>query len=191
MNYLAHLYLAENTPESIIGNFLGDFVKGSAINLYNEEIKKGIILHRKIDVFTDSHLLFKASKQLININHKRYAGIIVDIFYDHLLAKNWLTYSQTPLLEFSAKIYAVLDDYCDLLPEKLQRNLPYMKADNFLISYADTQGISYALQRISSRLKRPVDLELSLKDLIENYQRFEYYFNKFFPELIDYSKTFK
>src|SRR6476469_1163611 len=111
MNYLAHLYLADNSPESILGNLLGDFVKcQAAFNIYPIAIKKGIQLHRQVDAYTDSHAVVRESKKLISNINKRYAGIIIDVFYDHFLAKNWLTYSSIPLNEFAANVYAILQD---------------------------------------------------------------------------------
>ncbi len=97
MNYLAHFFLAENTPESLLGNLLGDFVKGSAVNLYPQEIIKGIYLHRKVDSYTDSHAIVRSSKSLVCSQRRRFAGVLIDVFYDHFLAKNWREYSEVPV----------------------------------------------------------------------------------------------
>lgn len=188
MNYLAHLYLATDSPASILGNFLGDFLKGIDINCYNEDIKKGIEQHRKVDVFTDKHPIFKQSKQLISSNNKRYSGIIIDIFYDHFLAKNWWYYSDTSLNEFAAKTYKVLEDNSAILPPRLQAVLPRIKTDNWLICYENIAGISTALKRVSLRIKRENAVAAAIEDLELNYQQFEDHFSKFFPELIAYAQ---
>lgn len=186
MNYLAHLYLAEDSPESLVGNFLGDFVKGQAINLYSDAIQKGIKLHRKVDSYTDSHPIFLKSKRLISNLNKRYAGIIIDVFYDHFLAKNWSHYSGVPLNEYAAKVYRVLQENQGILPDSLRTILPYLIADNRLVSYAEIPGISFTLKRISLRLKRENSLDRAIEDLIANYEGFESDFTNFFPEIIHY-----
>ena len=110
MNYLAHLFLSEGTPESLIGNLLGDFVKGTAVNLYSEEIRKGIDLHRKVDSYTDSHAIVRSSKSLVSSHRRRFAGVLIDVFYDHFLVKNWLEYSEIPVPDFSLDVYKLLQD---------------------------------------------------------------------------------
>ena len=189
MNYLAHLYLAEDSPESIIGNLLGDFVKGTPIAHYSDGIKKGIEIHRKIDAFTDSHPDFIKSKRLISSINKRYAGIIVDIFYDHFLATKWLEYSSIPLKNFTSNVYKLLDDNKEILSGSLRAFLPRLKTENLLMSYASIQGTSTALKRVSLRLKRENSLEKAVEDLNAQYQEFEFNFIKFFPQLIEYTKS--
>lgn len=189
MNYLAHLYLAEDSPESIIGNLLGDFVKGTPIAHYSDGIKKGIEIHRKIDAFTDSHPDFIKSKRLISSINKRYAGIIVDIFYDHFLATKWLEYSSIPLKNFTSNVYKLLDDNEEILSGSLRAFLPRLKTENLLMSYASIQGTSTALKRVSLRLKRENSLEKAVEDLNAQYQEFEFNFIKFFPQLVEYTKS--
>lgn len=189
MNYLAHLYLAEDSPESIIGNLLGDFVKGTAIDHYSDGIKKGISIHRKIDAFTDSHPDFIKSKRLISTINKRYSGIIVDIFYDHFLAAKWLEYSSISLKDFTSNVYQLLEENEEILSGSLRAFLPRLKNENLLMSYASIQGTSTALKRVSFRLKRENSLEKAVEDLKAQYQEFEFNFIKFFPELIKYTKT--
>lgn len=189
MNYLAHLYLAEDSPESILGNLLGDFVKGRQIENYCYEIKKGIYLHRKIDCYTDSHPIILDSKKLISSPYRRYAGVLLDVFYDHFLAKNWLDYSSVPLNQFTAKVYQILQDNEAILPDSLKKVLCHIINSNLLMSYKETQGITNALRRMSTRLKRSNNLGSGCDELIANYERFEGDFCQFFPELIKYVKT--
>jgi acyl carrier protein phosphodiesterase len=189
MNYLAHLYLAEDTPESCIGNLLGDFVKGTLANYhfrYSQEILKGIETHRKVDCFTDTHIIYRESKQRLNKVHRHFSGVIIDIFYDHFLAKNWSFFSSESLDEFSQKIYRILDNNQLILPEKIQRFLPAMKAENWLVLYRDFPGIELTFKRLSRRVKRENNLFLAIDDLEQNYVEIETDFLAFFPQAIDY-----
>jgi acyl carrier protein phosphodiesterase len=187
MNYLAHLFLAEPNPESLIGNFLGDFVKGSVENLYTEKIRIGIDLHRKVDIYTDSHPIFCNSKNLIDPKRRRFAGILIDVFYDHFLAKNWHRYSEFPLANFSNNFYQILQDYYYLLPDSVKQRVPQIIPGDLLGSYREISGIDRALRRISARIKRENNLAEGLADLKSNYQTIESDFLAFFPQLIDYS----
>jgi acyl carrier protein phosphodiesterase len=189
MNYLAHLYLAEDSPESLLGNLLGDFVKGRGIELYSDEIKKGIKFHQKVDVYTDSHPIFRESKRLISPENRRYAGLLIDVFYDHFLAKNWLDFSLLTLKEFVLKVYGILQAHESILPEKLKCVLPHIIQRNLLMSYAEISGIDAALKRLSLRVKRENNIGSASQELINNYKQLELNFNQFFPELIDYVKA--
>jgi acyl carrier protein phosphodiesterase len=193
MNYLAHLYLAEDRPHSFIGNLLGDFVKGSIGDDYPIEIRKGIELHRKVDRYTDAHEVVRSSLKLISPLRRRFAGVIVDMFYDHLLAKNWQIYSTTPLADFSQKVYGVLIANHELLPERLQQMLPYIIKEDWLTSYREMNTIARALNRISNRIVKRFGRENTLLNSIEeleaNYQQLESDFHSFFPDLIDFVKA--
>ncbi|MEG4076371.1 ACP phosphodiesterase [Microcoleus sp. Pol14C2] len=191
MNYLAHLFLSQGTPESLIGNLLGDFVKGSAVNLYSEEIRKGIDLHRKVDSYTDSHPIVRSSKSLVSSHRRRFAGVLIDVFYDHFLAKNWLEYSEIPLRDFSQDVYKILQDNRDILPDSLQRVLPTIIARDLLSSYQEIAEIGITLTRMSARLKRTNNLASGIEDLTANYQRLESDFRDFFPDLIKYATVGK
>ncbi|MEP6501097.1 acyl carrier protein phosphodiesterase [Microcoleus vaginatus] len=191
MNYLAHLFLSEGTPESLIGNLLGDFVKGTALNLYPEEIRKGIDLHRKVDSYTDSHPIVRSSKSLVSSQRRRFAGVLIDVFYDHFLAKNWLEYSEIPLRDFSQDVYKILQDNRDILPDSLQRVLPTIIARDLLSSYQEIAEIGITLTRMSARLKRTNNLASGIEDLTANYQRLESDFRDFFPDLIKYATVGK
>lgn len=191
MNYLAHLFLSEGTPESLIGNLLGDFVKGSAVNLYPQEIIKGIYLHRKVDSYTDSHAIVRSSKSLVSSPRRRFAGVLTDMFYDHFLAKNWREYSDVPLSDFARGVYQVLQDTRDILPESLKQVVPTIIARDLLCSYREIGGIDIALHRMSLRIKRTNNLAGGIEDLTANYQQFESHFRAFFPHLISYVTTFR
>lgn len=189
MNYLAHLFLSDGTPESMIGNLLGDFVKGSIENIYPHEIIKGIYLHRKIDSFTDFHPIFRSSKRLISLDRRRFSGIMIDVFYDHFLAKNWSEYSSIALNDFTNRVYQVLQQNIMILPERLQSILPNMIAHDWLASYKEGAAIDRAINGLSSRIKRKNNLFGGVEELFWNYQQLQADFSMFFPELIDYTLT--
>ena len=193
MNYLAHLYLAEDSDESIIGNLLGDFVKGPLKDEYAPEIIKGIKTHRQVDLFTDSHENFLASKKMISAERRRFAGIIIDLSYDHFLAVNWSEYSSLELSGFIGDTYRLLMRHRKILPEKLQNFLPRMIDEDWLGSYRELEGIGRTLDRISGRLRRRFNRENTLSGAVEeiesNYSRLEDNFREFFPELITFVKN--
>jgi acyl carrier protein phosphodiesterase len=195
MNYLAHIYLAEDSDESLLGNFLGDFVKGHLRNDYSPEIIKGIKTHRKIDAYTDSNEKFRACKKLLRSERRRFAGIIVDLSFDHFLAKNWLEYSNVELGEFCSGVYDLLLRREATLPEKLRDRLPIMIEEDWLGSYKCLDGIALALyrmsKRISRRFERAQSIEGGIEDINSNYQELEQNFKEFFPELISFVDNYR
>ncbi len=191
MNYLAHAFLSEQNPLSIIGNVMGDFVKGRPSESYNGEILKWIIIHRKIDYFTDSHSIFRLSKRLISNARRRYSGIIIDIAFDHFLAKNWLSYSTEDLSGFIDRIYLTLKQNESVLPERLKNVLPRLVGEDWLGSYKTIEGINITLNRISRRFKKENLLHNSAEEIINNYEELESNFIKFFPKLISYVDEIK
>jgi acyl carrier protein phosphodiesterase len=189
MNYLAHLFLAEDTPESKIGNLLGDFVKGSLenyTNIYSSEIIRGILQHRKIDAFTDTHEIYCRSKKRISHNQKHYSGIAIDIYYDHFLSLHWSQFSSENREEFIQNIYKILQVNSEILPENLKSILPRIQTENWLNAYRTLAGTELTLTRISRRFKRINPLDRAGLDLQEHYQDLERDFLDFFPELIEY-----
>jgi acyl carrier protein phosphodiesterase len=189
MNYLAHLFLSDLTPKSLVGNLLGDFMKGISETQYCEEIRQGILLHRKVDAYTDAHPIVRSSKQLISQSRQRFSGILIDIFYDHFLAKHWLDYSKISLYSFSQLVYRALQENQAILPDRLVRSLPDLIANNWLLSYGEISGIDRALQKLSIRVKYPNTLADSIEELEANYQQIELTFRAFFPDLIDYTQA--
>ncbi len=123
MNFLAHLYLSPENTEIMIGNFIADHIRGNKFSHYSEAIQKGIYLHRAIDSFTDAHEIVRTSKRRLHERYGHYDGVIIDIFYDHFLAKNWADYSQIPFEIFTQSIYTLLNNKKQMLPEKTQELL--------------------------------------------------------------------
>ncbi len=183
MNFLAHLYLSGRNPGIIIGNFIGDFVKGRNIyNRYGPGIASGIELHRAIDDFTDQHDAVKASKTRLRPGYRHYAGVLVDIFYDHFLARQWHEYHSQLLPVFAEEIYQLMYQHYNLLPEKVQYMLGYMMRDNWLVNYARLEGIDRALKGLARRTRHVSHMEKAVHDLQEQYRAFKDEFNTFFPE---------
>ena len=194
MNYLAHLYLAEDSDESLLGNLLGDFVKGRLREQYSPEIIKGIKTHRRVDLYTDTHPNFLACKKLLRADRRRFAGIIVDMSFDHFLAKNWSEYSDIELNEFTNRVYKILLSREQTLPEKLRQRLPYMVQDDWLGSYRNIDTIGLALNAISKRLSRfekAKPIKDGLDDIKANYEEFEKNFREFFPDLISFVNDYR
>ena len=186
MNFLAHAYLAHPSVPLIIGNFIGDFVKGKQIEQYEDGVSEGIIMHRKIDTFTDNHPVFKQSKNRIRGKYSHYSGVIIDLFYDHFLAKNWDDYSDIPLHRFTLNLYDIILDREHIIPDKARYMLPFMVKSNWLLNYSTIEGIDRSLTGLSRRTSFKSGMEHASKDLVKYYAELENDFRVFFPEIIDY-----
>ncbi|MFD1096373.1 acyl carrier protein phosphodiesterase [Salegentibacter chungangensis] len=186
MNYLAHIYLSGEDDELKIGNFIADSVKGKEYLDFPERIAQGIVLHRAIDDFTDSHPVFKKSTGRLFNKYGHYSRVIVDILYDHFLAANWDKYSETPLEVYSEEFYDLLNENSEILPERVQYFLPFMVRDNWLLSYASIEGIGRILNQMSRRTEFKSRMNLATEDLKLYYSEFEDDFFRFFGELQDF-----
>ncbi len=189
MNFLSHIYLAGNSKDLIIGNFIADAVKGIGINKYTLEVQKGIKLHRKIDAFTDSHPIVEQSKQRLREKYRKYASVIVDIYYDHYLAKNWNDYSDVDLRIFTQNIYSIIKENHSLLPKKSALFTKYMIGNDILLGYSKLEGIEKVLRSMAHRTTFESNMEHAIHDLKEHYKLFENEFALFFPELKQFVKT--
>ena len=187
MNFLAHIYLSGENTELMLGNFLGDFVKGNKYKLFNPEIQKGILLHRHIDTFTDANVIVRKSKRRLHERYRHYDGIIIDIFYDHFLAKNWHHYSAIPLDIYAQGFYNLMHTNLDILPEKARNLLPYMEQYNWLYNYQFMEGMESVLQGMNRRTKMISKMDLAIEDLQVHYTEFENDFRAFFKELINFT----
>lgn len=183
MNWLAHLHLSEPTPAFRLGSLLPDMVAYADLANLPAQFQPGIGRHRQIDVYTDSHPLFKRSVQRLNPPYRRFGGILVDVFYDHFLARHWDDFSGTPLPDFVAGVYADLQTGQHLIPEGPRFALQRMQAENWLCSYREIDGIRTTLGRIGRRLRRPVDLAAGASILENQHSVFYEDFSAFYPEL--------
>jgi acyl carrier protein phosphodiesterase len=173
MNYLAHIFLSEGQPNVMIGNFIADSIKGSKYSTYPSEIQKGILLHRQIDTMTDAHPAFRNSTKRLHKNYGHYSGIIVDIFYDHFLAKNWAEYSDVPLADYIQEFYKILRNNFDVLPANIQKMAPLMMDSNWLLSYANLEGIDRVLSGMNRRTKNKSGMDKAGHELKTYYTLFE------------------
>ena len=162
---------------------MADGIVGNRFTHYSENIKKGIVLHREIDTFTDAHEIVRKSKRRVDGKYGLYAGIIIDIFYDHFLAKNWDAYSAIPLEVYVDSVYKLLQKNRKILPEKTQHLLPYMIQYNWLYNYQYMEGMQRVLNGMNRRTKNKSQMHLATKDLHHHYQDFEKDFTLFFNEL--------
>ncbi len=188
MNFLAHIYLSGENEGITIGNFIADGIKGRKYLKYPAEIQKGILLHRGIDSFTDQHPTVKLSTARLHKNYSHYSGVIVDILYDHYLAKNWSDYHEMPLDQYVEAFYELLRNNFEMLPTRIKRMMPYMIADNWLLSYATIPGISKILAQMNVRTKGVSRMNFAVIELEEYYEDFESEFTSFFAELITFSR---
>ena len=189
MNFLAHLFLAGGAPESIIGNLMGDFVQGVDVGAYPEAVRAGIRMHQRVDSFTDANAIVIRSKKRMPPPYRRYAGVLVDVFYDHFLAVGWRDYSpETSLDDFAQRTYGVLTQNQDRLPPpRLRRIVPFMVEQNWLGRYQTVEGVRRTLQGLSRRLKRQNPLPEGVSQLEQHYGRLNSDFIEFFPQLITYA----
>lgn len=188
MNFLAHIYLSFGDEEITLGNFIADSIRGNKYKHLPERVQKGIKLHRHIDTFTDAHPTVRKSTKRLHQNYSHYSGIIVDIFYDHFLAKNWQNYSDIPLDTFVDNFYDLLENNYEILPDATRHMMPYMIADNWIFNYSKMEGISRVLNGMNRRTKNRSKMNFAILDLETYYEEFEKEFTIFFEELISFSK---
>lgn len=189
MNFLAHIYLSGDNEDVTIGNFIADGIRGKDYKKYKKDVQTGILLHRQIDTFTDAHKTVRQSTKRLHENYGHYSGVIVDILYDHFLAKNWKDYSNVPLIEYIDHFYDILELNFSELPIRIQKMMPYMIADNWLASYASIEGIAKVLEGMNRRTKNRSHMNLAVNELQEFYNEFEDEFTRFFEELIAFSNS--
>ena len=191
MNYLAHLLLGEQNPHGWLGALMGDFVKGAIEPALPDGIRRGIALHRRIDTFTDAHPVHRASRNRITGARRRYAGIIVDLCYDHFLAIGWAHHATLPLDEFTARVYDALARHRALLPPRLARIAPRMAAQDWLGSYRDLASLGASLDGIATRSPRIAPLAGALEDVQPRYRELGDHFDAFFPDLTAYASAIR
>jgi acyl carrier protein phosphodiesterase len=188
MNYLAHIYLSGENDLVTIGNFIADGIKGKDYKKFPKDIQIGILLHRNIDTYTDAHKTVRLSTKRLHEKYGHYSGVIVDILYDHFLAKNWSNYSDVPLEEYVDTFYDSLEKHYKFLPLRIHKLMPFMMADNWLLSYASIEGISKVLYGMNRRTKNRSGMDKAVIELEEFYKEFEKEFTLFFGDLIAFSK---
>lgn len=183
MNFLAHIYLSGDNDLIKIGNFMADGIRGKHFETFPADVQKGIVLHRAIDSYTDAHPVFRQSTKKLHTRYHHYAGVIVDVFYDHFLAKNWTTYSSENLEEYIQRFYQSLDANKAILTERTIGMMPYMIKSNWLLSYQTVDGIDRILTQMDHRTKNESKMRFSSEELQAFYREFEKEFTEFFEDL--------
>lgn len=186
MNYLAHMFLSDNTPGSMLGNFMGDSIKGNVEGVFPKEIVEGIIRHRRIDHFTDTHFIVSSSRKLISEAQRRFSGIIIDVLYDHFLSRNWSLYSKTGLDEFIKTVYKNLHNHTTVIPPDAELCIQTMIQEDWLRGYGSVEGIDNTFKRMSKRLRRENTLYSAVEELEKHYRVLNSQFLGFFPQLINH-----
>ncbi len=190
MNFLAHLYLAEPTPESMIGNLLPDLTTGPPPADLHPDVLAGADTHRRVDAYTDTHPVFARSRARFRDRHGRFSAILTDLFYDHVLARDWHQYHDQTLDTFIDEAHELLTSHPDLMPEAMRPIINRMVEQNWLRCYATTEGMAVVLgmmsRRFTERLRRPIDLTGAVDDLPQINSALTDDFAAFFPQLIAY-----
>jgi acyl carrier protein phosphodiesterase len=186
MNFLAHLYLSCEQEELLVGNFLADYIGNKELNKFTASIQDGIVLHRKIDSYTDNHDIVKKGVRRLYASHSKYAPVIIDVLYDYFLAKNWNKYHDASLPDFAHQTYDILLKHLAIMPDRLQRVLPRMVEDNWLVGYSKKQGIAFTFDRMKRRVSKPQYLDNILESMERDFDQLDEEFNLFFPDVINY-----
>ena len=192
MNFLAHLFLsgpadAPTYPDVLLGQFIADSVPGKQLEAYPPAVQTGIRLHRAIDTFTDQHPVVRRSTQrLREAGYGKYAGVISDMFLDHFLARDFPEFSTETLAGFTRRVYAALGAREAEMPPRVQQFFPHLVRHNWLLGYAETEGIRRALSGLSRRASAGSGMETAAAELERNYAAYAADFRAFFPELQAY-----
>jgi acyl carrier protein phosphodiesterase len=188
VNYLAHAYLSFGNPKVLIGNFIGDFVRGDIENSYEKDIVAGIKLHWEIDKYTDNHPVVKEAQSILRPEYGRYSTVITDMYFDYFLGRYWKNYSPIPIEEFAENVYANIEEHKEILPEKFLMTFGYMKYYNWLTGYGDLDGIRRALTGMSKRTKFDSKMETAHLFLDQHHEYLKVHFGDFFEDVVSFSK---
>lgn len=190
MNYLGHIYLSGKNEKLLVGNFIGDYVKGQQYNHYPDEIKQGILLHRAIDKYTDQNVHWMEIRELFRPIYARYAGVVADVVIDHFLARNWSSFSDEQLSWYAKWVYAVFLRYFDEMPKRVQGFLPYLIQHRRLQSYAKLSGLDMSLRIMALRTSLPDATDEAIQFLKEHYALFNDHSMLFLNEVKAYVASY-
>jgi acyl carrier protein phosphodiesterase len=190
VNHLAHLFLAGDSPESLIGNLSGDFVKGPLGDRFPPAIRDGIVQHRRIDAYTDGHPSVAAFRRVLTPEHGHYSRVIADMFFDHFLACRFEEYGGESLGSFLARTFATIDPHINAMPPLLRAIYPRIRDEQWLQSYREVEGIRFALMNMSRRFSRRPRLESAAQHLVDSRVELERRFAEFMPDVIAFALRF-
>ncbi|MCU0416620.1 MAG: ACP phosphodiesterase [Cytophagaceae bacterium] len=188
MNFLAHLYLSFETSDFMVGNFIADSIRGKEMELYSITMQKGIRYHRFIDHYTDNHPVTHEIKDRIQHDFHKYNAVVVDIYYDHFLAKHWTLYHTEALTTFAQNFYSYIQTH-SALPERVKELLPYMIKQDWLVHYAEIEGLQRIFNGMAKRANFPSNMEAGTEVLRREYTFLEEKFFEYFPDLVTACKN--
>ncbi|MDC1451047.1 ACP phosphodiesterase [Vicingaceae bacterium] len=191
MNHLAHLFLSQRDTDLMVGNFIADHIKSTKLSSFSEGIQNGILMHRAIDHFTDTHSIVRKSKERLFPKYSHYSAVLVDMFYNHILAKNWKTYSPISLESFASSAYKLLQSKEIELPLRSVTNLNYMSKQDWLSNYANIAGMSRALKGLSIRASFNSKIDEAIVDLERDFKLYEAEFTPFFAALFEFAMNWE
>lgn len=180
---MAHIYLSGQDPEMRFGNFIGDDVKGRSYLEYPDRIQDGILLHRFIDSYTDQSALTSKTLKILRPGLGKLAGVALDVFNDHFLAKKWTDYSEQELLDFCQHFYSQMDPFQVMMPPRMKKLFYYMRRDDWLSNYKSKSGLSVTFENMARKYKFAEQLKKGPEELVLHYQELSDYFDAFFPKL--------
>ena len=178
------MFLTYGDKELTVGNYVADFIRNRDFVLFTDKIVEGIKLHRHIDHYTDNHPEVLKSTRILRDRHSKYAPVVIDVFYDYILAENWEKFTDVDMRSFADTIYVHLNEYSEDFPIHLQSITCRMIADDFLLQYGKKEGIQKTFKRIGKRAKFKSNFETAFQDLEENFEEINEGFLKFFPDII-------
>lgn len=190
MNYLAHLYLSGPSDGVRLGNFIGDYVKGNRFSLYPPEIRKGILLHRQIDSFMDEHPLSHASAELFRARYTRFSRVIIDVVYDHYLAKNWDKYSDQSLHDFVNEVHKLFITNYFILPPQVRQFLPFLIRSRRMENYQHLSGIEKTLKIMANHTVLPDLSAWAVEQIVKNDRQLQEQFTGFFEDIREMCRLF-
>lgn len=190
MNYIAHLFLSGTDEGLIVGNFIGDSVKGKDYLKYPENIQRGILLHRHIDFYTDTHPIIHKSKSYLVPTYNHWAGVLIDIFYGHILTLKFNNFALESLPDFAKRVQYVLVNNYHFLTEDTQMFLDYSIKYNRIEHFDKIQTVDEVLKGIAGRTKYISNIENASADLLYHLENLKLDFNDFFPHLITETQNY-
>lgn len=191
MNHFAHLFLARPTVESRVGNLLGDFAQGLDVNSLAAPVRAGLINHRKVDAYTDSHPDVIACKRLFSPHRRRFSGVALDVLFDHYLLRHWGTFADTPRQTFIDSVYRDLEAGRHLMPPRMASTTAHMIDNDWFNAYTDLEKIGYALDRIAGRIRFRNDFAGIIEEIRAHDAVLEEHFLSFFPSLLKFGPAGK
>ena len=187
MNHLAHVFLAPDSPEARVGSILGDFTRGVDLSALPASVRQGVRHHRSVDSYTDHHPDVLASKQVFSRQRRRFAGVALDILYDHFLLKHWERFSAIDQDAFIRRIYSELQAKEHLMPDKMARVTRRMVWNDWFGAYQDLENIGYALDRVAGRIRFSNQFTGMIMEIRAHQDELEQNFLSFFPDLQEFA----